>query len=127
MSLQTEEGAEKLLDNAELFGLYLVEAIASPNVDVTLDDGKLVLNATFNNICNPLKPQSVCHKLLFPLSPDVAATVQDSFNAKDVVFPVPEERFSLQPMFGESLAHIKIPAKLLELRANETSEPEACV
>jgi hypothetical protein len=55
----TEEGAEQLLDNAELFGLYLAEAIASPNVDVELDNGKLILNASFNNICETLpKPYS---------------------------------------------------------------------
>lgn len=49
---QTEEGAEQLLDSAELYGVYLLEAIASPNVEVNLkDDGELTLNATFNNIC----------------------------------------------------------------------------
>ena len=51
--IQTEEGAEQLLDSAELYGAYIAEAIASPNVDVSLDDGELVLNATFNNICKP--------------------------------------------------------------------------
>jgi hypothetical protein len=98
----TEEGAEQLLDNAELFGLYLAEAIASPNVDVELDDGKLILNASFNNIY-------------------IAVAAQDAFGASDVVFPVAESDFSLEPMFGESLAHIKIPARLLETRANETN------
>ena len=39
-----------------------------------------------------------------------------------MVFPVPKEEFSLTPVFEEPLAHIKIPAELLETRANETSE-----
>ena len=57
-------------------------------------------------------------------SPDIAVTVQDGSRANDVVFPVAKEDFSLEPVFGESLAHIKIPAELLETRANETSEPQ---
>jgi uncharacterized FlaG/YvyC family protein len=97
----TEEGAEQLLDSAELYGAYLAEAIASPNVDVALDNGKLTLNASFNNIY-------------------ITATVQDPARASDVIFPVPEADFSLEPVFGEPLAHIRIPAQLLEQRANET-------
>ena len=52
--LQSNEGAEKLLSNAELYGSYIAEAIASPNVDVNLDDGEIVLDASFNNICESL-------------------------------------------------------------------------
>ena len=61
----------------------------------------------------------MCKKTSPPL--DIGAAVQDAFGASDVVFPVAESEFSLEPMFGESLAHIKIPARLLETRANETS------
>lgn len=53
---------------------------------------------------------------------DISATVQDPFSADDVVFPVEKEDFTLEPVFDEPLAHIKIPARLLETRANESSK-----
>ena len=48
--MQTEKGAEQLMNNAEMYGSYITEAIASPNIDVILDNGELLLNASFNNI-----------------------------------------------------------------------------
>ena len=66
----------------------------------------------------------ICKKTSPPL--DIAVAAQDAFGASDVVFPVAESDFSLEPMFGESLAHIKIPARLLETRANETSGSGMC-
>ena len=49
--VQTEEGAEDLLNNVELYGSYIVEAIANPEIEVDLNNGELVLNASFDNIC----------------------------------------------------------------------------
>jgi len=49
--LKTTDGAENLLSNAELYGTYIVESIASSTVNVDLQDGELTLNASFNNIC----------------------------------------------------------------------------
>ena len=52
--------------------------------------------------------------------------MQDPYNVEDVIFPVPKEEFSLEAVFGQSLAHIKIPASLLERKANESSESLEC-
>ena len=48
--------------------------------------------------------------------------MQESENTSDITFPVAEEDFSLEPVFGQSLAHIRIPVSLLEKRASESGE-----
>ena len=54
--------------------------------------------------------------------PDISASAQDPFGADDVVFPVDKDEFTLEPVFDEPLANIKIPGRLLETRANESSK-----
>lgn len=46
---QVEDGSQQLLTNAEQYGLYVAEALASENVN-TGDEDVITLNGTFLNI-----------------------------------------------------------------------------
>ena len=52
-SLQTETGSQLLLNNAEMYGQYIVEALTSTTVDVNPDDFQ-GLRGTQGNIGNNL-------------------------------------------------------------------------
>ena len=62
----------------------------------------------------------------YTLSPSphavITATVQDADSVSDVTFPIKKEEFTVDPVFEGPLAHIRIPAELLEIRASDTSE-----
>ena len=62
----------------------------------------------------------------YTLSPSphavITATVQDAASVSDVTFPIEKNKFTVDPVFEGPLAHIRIPAELLEMRAFNTSE-----